>query len=313
MKKIYILFLLASLAASANAQQEHQYTQFMYNKLLLNPAYAGARGVPFVTGIYRNQWMGFEGAPKSGLVSFNTPFLTERVGLGVTLSMRDIGLQRDFYGSFAYSYKVVEADELSIRIGLMGSIKSFSMDFAKANPLLTNDESLDNKRVNDTYGNVGAGGYALWREKFYVGFSVPHIYGNKIGLRNLNADLEAKESPHFYAMAGGSFPLNDQINILPSTLIKYVEHAPISFDLNCNFEIKKRFNLGLSYRGGTSGSSDSFDLLVYAQATPKIGVGLAYDFTLSQIKDYSNGSVELLFQVDLKQNKNNMSNPRFFF
>ncbi len=313
MKKIYLFLIVLCSAAHLFGQQEHQYTQFMYNKLLLNPAYAGARGVPFVTAIYRNQWLGFDGAPTSALASFNSPFLSERVGLGITVSHKSIGLQRDFYGSFAYSYRVVEAGDLNIRIGLMGSMKSVSMRFDKADPLLTNDQSLETKKTNEFYGNVGAGVYALWREKFFVGLSVPHIYSNKIGLKNLQAALDAKEYPHAYAMVGGSFPLNDQINLLPSILVKYAEHVPLNADLNFNFEIKKKFNLGLSYRLGGDGPGDSMDLLVFMQANSMIGIGAAYDFTLSEIKDYSTGSVEVLFKIDLKQDKNNMSNPRFFF
>ena len=108
MKKFYFLLFIATVAASTVwAQQEHQYTQFMYNKLPINPAYSGARGVPSVTAIYRNQWMGFEGAPKSVLASFNSPFLTKRVGIGVTISHNQIGLDKDFAGSMAYSYDLI--------------------------------------------------------------------------------------------------------------------------------------------------------------------------------------------------------------
>ncbi|MBK9338588.1 MAG: type IX secretion system membrane protein PorP/SprF [Lewinellaceae bacterium] len=318
MKKIALLFLImAAAAASGLAQQEHQYTQFMFNKLPINPAYAGARGVPSVTAIYRNQWMGFDGAPKSFLASFNSPFLTPRVGVGVTLSHLQIGFNRDFAGSLAYSYDVVADEKVSLRAGLMGSIRSLSIDFSKAmadNPV---DDSLESGRTSSIYANVGAGLYFTYDERFYAGFSVPRIYSNSIGINeNLPIDFEtAKESPHFYGMAGAIIPLGDDLNLMPALLTKFVKNAPFDVDVNLNLEINQKVVAGLSYRAGGKSAGESIDLLLFWQAHPQFGVGMAYDFSLSDIKDYTAGSIELLFQADLKQQTGKgkkMSNPRFF-
>lgn len=318
MKKVALLLLiLAAAAATVYAQQEHQYTQFMFNKLPINPAYAGARGVPSVTAIYRNQWMGFEGAPKSFLGSFNSPFLTPRVGVGVTLSHVTIGLNRDFAGSLAYSYDVVADEKISLRAGLMGSIRSLGIDFSKAmadNPV---DNSLEADRVNSIYANVGAGLYFTYDERFYAGFSVPRLYSNSIGINeNLPPGFEtAKEYQHFYGMAGAIIPLGEGLNLMPAILTKYVKNAPFDVDVNINLEIKEKVVAGLSYRAGGNGSGESIDLLLFWQAHPQFGIGMAYDFSLSDIKDYTAGSIELLFQADLKQQTSKgkkMSNPRFF-
>lgn len=318
MKKIALLFLImAAAAASGLAQQEHQYTQFMFNKLPINPAYAGARGVPSVTAIYRNQWMGFDGAPKSFLASFNSPFLTPRVGVGVTLSHVTIGLNRDFSGSLAYSYDVVADEKVSLRAGLMGSIRSLSIDFSKAmadNPV---DNSLEPGQTSSIYANVGAGLYFTYDERFYAGFSVPRIYSNSIGINeNLPLGFEtAREYQHFYGMAGAIIALSDDINLMPALLTKYVKNAPFDVDVNLNLEIKEKVIAGLSYRAGGKSAGESIDLLLFWQAHPQFGVGMAYDFSLSDIKDYTAGSIELLFQADLKQQAGKgkkMSNPRFF-
>lgn len=313
MKKLYFLLVISVLGLRANAQQEHHYTQFMYNKLLINPAYAGARGVPFATAIYRNQWMGFDGAPKSALVSVNTPFLVNRVGAGLTLSNRKIGLHRDFYGALAYSYDVVDKENISFRIGLMASIKSLSMDFSKAEPLLVGDNSLDTKKVNDFYANVGAGLYLTALNKFYFGISIPNGYGNNLSLQNPNVQKEAREYAHVYTMAGGRFGLAEDIAFMPSILVKYVKNAPVSTDVNLNLDLKEKVTVGLSYRLGGDGPGEAMSLLAMFQVTPMVGVGAAYDFTLSDVKDYSSGSLEAMLQVDLKQKKTDMSNPRFFF
>lgn len=318
MKKVALLLvILAALAANVYAQQEHQYTQFMFNKLPINPAYAGARGVPSVTAIYRNQWMGFDGAPKSFLASFNSPFLTPRVGVGVTLSHVTIGLNRDFAGSLAYSYDVVADDKISLRAGLMGSIRSLGIDFSKAMPDSPVDNSLESDRINSVYANVGAGLYFTYDERFYAGFSVPRIYSNAIGSNeNLPAGFEtAKEYQHFYGMVGAIIPLGEGLNLMPALLTKYVKNAPFDVDVNINLEIKEKVIAGISYRAGGKGPGESIDLLLFWQAHPQFGVGMAYDFSLSDIKDYTAGSIELLLQADLKQREGKgkkMTNPRFF-
>ncbi|TNE69468.1 MAG: type IX secretion system membrane protein PorP/SprF [Bacteroidetes bacterium] len=322
MKKIVLLvLLLAGMTSMALGQQDHQYTQFMYNKLPINPAYAGARGVPFITAIYRNQWIGFDGSPSSVLASFNSPFLTPRVGVGVTIGHYQIGLDKDFAASLAYSYDLIPDEAISLRAGIMGSIRSLSMDFSKAvtpDPSGPGgDNSLDPGKVSSVFANVGAGLYFTYDDRIYVGFSVPRIYANTIGINDnpLPAGFQtAKEYQHFYGMVGAVLELSDDINLLPSVLTKYVKNAPFDVDVNVNLEIREKVTAGLSYRVGGNGGGDSMDLLVFWQAHPQFGVGVAYDFSLSDVKDYTAGSIELLLQVDLKQvrSKKKLSNPRFF-
>lgn len=315
-KLIFSLAILVAAGVSLKAQQEGHFTQFMYNKLYLNPAYAGARGVPSIMAIYRSQWVGFEGAPQSILASYNGPFLSNRVGVGATIAHMKIGLQRDFRATLSYSYDMVAQDEFSLRLGLSGSLRSLGFAFNDAKPAQTGDLSVENQRINDFYGNVGAGVYGTIMEHYYFGLSVPHLYSNAIGLVNGNANTLAKESQHFYGMAGAIIPLSEDINLMPAVLLKYVKNAPFNADLNVNLDIRRKFTAGISYRLGGDGSGDSVDLLAFWQATPQLGIGGAYDFTLSNLKDYSAGSFELLLQYDLRQakgsGKKKMSNPRFF-
>ncbi len=321
MKKILVLYSILAVTISLQAQQERHYTQFMYNKLPINPAYSGARAVPFATAIYRNQWMGFDGAPKSVLLSFNSPFITKRVGVGVTVSNFKIGLDNEFGATLAYSYDLIGREDISLRAGIMGSIRSLSMDFSKA--MTTDpagpggDNSLDPDKVNSFYGNVGAGLYATFAKQFYVGFSVPRIYSNNIGLNSTPGIQSAKEFQHFYVMAGAIIPLSQDLDLMPAVLTKYVKNAPFDVDLNVNLQIKQKITAGLSYRVGGDGPGESVDLLVFWQAHPQFGVGVAYDFSLSHVKDYTAGSIELLLQADLKRDdtkkpKAGMTSARFF-
>ena len=310
--------ILMAFCVSLTAQQESHFTQFMYNKMNINPAYAGARGVPSLTALYRSQWVGFDGAPQSTLASFNGPFLSNRVGVGATVSHVRIGLQRDFQAALSYSYDVVAQEEVSLRIGLSGSVRSLGFAYNDANPAQSGDLSIEDERINDFYGNVGAGIYSTIMNRYYFGVSVPRLYSNTIGLANGNALTLAKESQHFYGMAGAILPLSDDINLMPAVLLKYVENAPFSADININLDIKQKVTAGVSYRMGGDGFGESIDLLAFWQIAPQFGIGAAYDFTLSRLKDYSAGSVEILLQYDLKQvsgsNKKNkkFSNPRFF-
>lgn len=312
MHKTLIVLLLILFSFSLCAQQEAHYTQFMYNKQLINPAYAGQRGVETVTAIYRNQWAGFDGAPKSALLSFSMPFLSERVGIGFNLSHVTIGLQRDFNFNLAYSYALIYNEKMSIRLGVMGSMRSLGLKFDEANPINLLDPSIDNKRINEIYANAGAGIYANIGEYVYAGFSVPRLISNTIGFNPDPNVPKAKEYQHFYGMVGGLIPLKEDINLTSALLIKYVQNAPLDADLNVNLEFKK-FSTGLSYRFGGEGSGESLDLLLFWQASPQIGVGAAYDLTLTQVRNYSAGSFELLLMADLRRaGGRRMANPRFF-
>ncbi len=314
-KLIFSIAMLVVASTSLHAQQEGHFTQFMYNKMYVNPAYAGARGVPSLMAIYRSQWVGFDGAPQNMQASFNGPFLSKRVGVGATVSHQKIGLQRDFRATLAYSYDMVAQDEVSLRIGLSGSLRSLGIAYDQANPAQSGDPSIEDQRTNDIYGNVGAGVYGTIMERYYFGVSVPHLYSNAIGLANGNAVTLAKESQHFYGMAGAVLPLSEDINLMPAILLKYVKNAPFDADINMNLEIRRKFTAGVSYRLGGDGSGDSVDLLAFWQAAPQFGIGAAYDFTLSSLKDHNAGSFEVLLQYDLKQLKNGkrkLSNPRFF-
>ncbi len=317
MKKLLTcLAIVSGVAGGTFGQQQHHYTQFMYNKLPFNPAYAGARKVPSVTAVYRNQWMGFEGAPQSVMASLSTPFITPRVGMGIVLSHVSLGINRDILGSLSYSYDLIDADEISLRAGISGSIRSLTLDFSKARPdePLSVDQSLNVAAENHLLLNVGAGLYFTYNNQFYAGFAVPRIYANTLGRNeNLPQGFEtAREFQHFFGMAGAVIPLSDDLNLMPALFAKYVQNAPFDLDVNINLEINEKFVAGLSYRMGGDGAGESIDLILYWQAHQQFGIGVAYDFSLSSIRDYTAGSIELLLQADLKAGKRKMSNPRFF-
>lgn len=312
MSKFYIVFLIIFLPLALVAQQEHRYSQFMYNKLSYNPAYAGIRGVPTMTALYRDQWFKLDGAPRSAQISMHAPVFSQRVGVGGMLSHHSIGLHRDVQLTASYSYNIIAGDEFSMRVGVSGNLRVLSIDFSKANPLVSYDPSLDDKRINDAYANFGAGIYGTFQERLYFGFSVPRVVRNNIGVNTDPNITTARESQHFYGTTGGIIPLGKDLNLMPAVLIKYVKNAPIDVDVTVNLEIMEIVTAGLAYRAGGDGLGESLNLLAYWQVNPRVGIGAAYDLTLTNLRSYTGGSFELMLYADLVKRKKGMSNPRFF-
>lgn len=308
-----LIFL--SLCQIAKAQQESHYTQFMFNKLYLNPAYAGAEGYGSFVGIYRHQWLGFEGAPVSQLLSYNTPFLSNRVGFGMVLNHDKIGILNNWRGALSYSYDLINRTNAMLRIGLQGSARYLQLDFTDPNLIILdpNDPSIaENQQTNDVYYNMGAGIY-LEIHNFYLGVSVPGLIENIYGVNPNAGNPNAAERRHYYAMSGFALPVSDRVVMRNNVLVKYVQHAPVDVDINLGFEFNRRFMAGMSYRVGGDGTGDSVDFLLFTYLTRQLGLGLAYDYTLSEIRNSTSGSVEALLRFDMIRSGDNLSNPRFFY
>lgn len=316
MKNTFYLIIFLFIAVSATAQQETNYTFFMYNQQAYNPAYVGSIGHGSFMALYRNQWTGFEGAPKSQLVSFQSPFFNERVGIGATVSHFEMGITNNWTANLAYSYKLQLSDDWGMRLGLQGVFRYQGINFNDEKVVLSvlNDPSIKTGGQVENYdGNVGLGLYLTYKELFYFGASVPNMYPNDISLNTSSTiDNPAQYSPHFYVNMGGRIPFNDNVVASPNVLVKYVTNAPIDIDMNLNLIFYNRFVAGISYRFGSSGTSESLDLLMMYQISSNLGLGLAYDYTLSEIKDHSAGSYEIMLRYDLGGEKDNLENPRYF-
>ncbi|MFK7809906.1 MAG: type IX secretion system membrane protein PorP/SprF [Saprospiraceae bacterium] len=314
-KSVLPLVLLIFTSGICYGQQESQFTQFMYNKLTLNPAYAGVRGVPSLTALYRKQWAGFDGSPTSKLLSFDAPIFGDKVGFGLTLFNQTTGIMNNWYANMAYSYHVKITEKSSFRLGLQGSMKFQGIDFA--DPGVYIRESGDNSVVvdeaaNDVYANFGVGAYYTYGNT-YVGVSVPYLYPGEIGFsQSSQLTLVAEQAQHFYGMLGTMIPISETMDLKPAILAKYVQNAPFDMDINMTLVFDKRINLGLSYRMGGTGAGESIDILAMYQHN-QIAIGLAYDYSLTEIQDYSNGSFEALVRYDFVKEKGDMANPRFFF
>lgn len=296
--KFLIIVLFQAVGSTLSAQQQVMFTQYMFNPLALNPAYAGIHEGISASMIVREQWVGFDGAPSTQTLSLHSPVSYHPISVGGTIIMDKLGhvKQFGFYPSGAYQ---IEFDNAKLSFGLQGSYTNYRKDFGSSFASIDNSiESFSASRFN-----VGTG-VLYHSNRFYFGLSVPQILSNQ--LRNGSGDSDANIVPHYFGMAGYVFPLKDDIILKPNVLLKWVNGAPFQFDLNLNVLLKKLIWVGLSYR-----SLDSFDLVLQLQLTPQIQMGYAFDFaTTTDIRRVNSGSHEI--GIWYTPFKGKAKTPRYF-
>ncbi|WP_051633361.1 PorP/SprF family type IX secretion system membrane protein [Thermonema rossianum] len=308
MKTIMLSALLLAGWGSLRAQQDAMFTQYMFNMLAINPAYAGSHDVVSFTGLFRKQWVGIEGAPTTATLSADFPLWNERLGGGVNIVHDQIGVMQTtgLYASYAYRIKFSEKARLSM--GLQAGMSYFVANYQDAQSTNYYDPALASN-VTRALPNVGAG---LWyhTDKFFAGFSVPHLLNNSLTEnQSLNAGGadEARQYRHYFFTTGYVFDLSPVIKLKPWILAKSVEGAPLQFDLNANVWFHERVGVGVSYRSG-----DSVDGLFQFQLNNQWLLGYAYDYTLSNLGRYNTGSHELMLRYQFSTKKDKIISPRFF-
>lgn len=312
-----ILGLFVFVSTVLVAQQEQQYTQFMYNKLGLNPGYAGSTDAGCLTAIYRKQWIGLDGSPSTQMLSYNTPLLNKRVGVGLSLLRNSIGIENRITLEGTYAYRI-QVGRGTLGIGIMASVRRRAVDWAdprlKGTQPIGADNGITGGFQSKWLFNVGVGAYYA-TNRFYVGASLPRMLNNNIDFSEIGNVL-SKEVNHGYLMSGLMINVNDKIKLQPQLLIKYAKNSPLDFDANLMAIFLDKFNVGATYRAGGSkevGIGESIDVIAGAQLTNNLMFALSYDFTLSDIKSYSNGSVEAILRYCLgKSEGKEFVNPRFF-
>ncbi len=323
MKNIFTTLIFALVACTAlQAQQIEHYTQFMYNKLRFNPAYAGSNNVLNATAIYRNQWMGFNGAPKTQIVSFDLPVADYRVGLGGTGILHTSGFRDMLTLEASYNYKIpTEKIGGSLSIGLSTSARYERINFNRASsvqPRAQDQALVDGGLRSKIVPNFGFGVY-YHTENLFLGFSIPRILEVSIDYTD-DGGIIGREVRHFFMMGGFAVEVADGIKIQPQALLKYTPDAPFDADGNISVTYMDQFTLGVGYRmGGRLDNSygESVQALASVFLTEQLLLGAAYDYPLTEVVDYSSGSVEVALRYffgDRSGDSGNQKivNPRFF-
>ncbi len=303
MKKIILFFLFSSSALMA--QQDAQFTQYMYNTININPAYAGSRGALSIFGLYRTQWVGLDGAPETSSFSVNTPIAKTNLGVGVSLINDKIGPTNENTFSADLSYTIPTSEESKLSFGIKGTANIFNLDINKLNPEMQGDAQLQD--FNNKFSpNIGAGVY--WHsEKAYVGLSIPNfIEANRYSDNDVAI---YKDKINYYLMAGYVFNLDryEYVKFKPAVLTKIVEGSPLQVDVSGNFMFNDKFTVGVAYRWSAAVSA-----MAGFQVTDGLFIGYAYDRETTKLANYNSGSHEIFLRFEFLNKYSRITSPRFF-
>ena len=303
MKTKIFSFVLMFTAIVSYAQQDAQFTQYMYNTININPAYAGSRGALIIFGLYRTQWVGLDGAPETSSFSVNTPINSSNLGIGVSLVNDKIGPTNENTLSVDLSYTIQTSADFKLSFGIKGTGNLFNLDVNKLNPVDQGDPQFQD--LNSKFSpNVGAGVY-YHSDKAYIGLSVPNFIETN---RYSDNDVAIfKDKINYYLMAGYVFDVNPDIKFKPAALIKMVEGAPLQADISANFMFIDKLVVGVAYRW-----SASLSAMVGFQVSDGLYLGYGYDRETTNLNNYNSGSHEIFLRYELFKNNSKMTTPRFF-
>jgi type IX secretion system PorP/SprF family membrane protein len=305
MKLKLLIFGFFLISFVGNAQQEAQFTQYMYNTANINPAYAGSRGVLSALLMHRNQWVGLDGAPKTNTFALHTP-LGEKVGLGVSILNDELGPSTENTFSVDMSYNIPTSETFKLAFGIKGTVNLFNVDFNKLKSFNQNDALIANRTNIDNrfFPNVGAGIY-WYSNKTYVGVSIPYMLEKKY--YDNDVQYVAGERMHIHAMAGYVFDLSSELKFKPSVLAKVVKGAPLQVDLSANFLFFDKLTLGAAYRWDAAMSA-----MAGFQISDSWLIGYAYDKDTTRLGNFNSGSHEIFLRYELFKSYNKIVSPRFF-
>ncbi|MVX37271.1 MULTISPECIES: type IX secretion system membrane protein PorP/SprF [Myroides] len=294
--------------STANAQQDPQYTQYMYNTGAINPAYVGSKSNLSIFGLYRTQWVGMEGAPKTAHVSVSTPLGESGLGLGVNFVNDRLGAMDENNISVDLSYTIDLSYDYKLAFGLKGTANLLSVDYQKLR-IFDPSDGVSQENINNKFNpNIGAGVY-VYSDKAYFGLSVPKFL--QVDRYNDNYDSQEvvtmREKMHFYLMGGYVFDLSDNLKFKPAFLAKAIQGAPLQVDVSANFLIAEKFTLGAAYRWDAALSA-----LAGFQVNDNLFVGYSYDAETTALRHYNSGSHEIVLRFDIFSRTGRINAPRFF-
>lgn len=308
MNKILIVLSLALLVNSGYAQQEAQFTQYMYNTIVVNPAYAGNKEGMSVFLLSRSQWVGLDGAPITSNLSIHSP-INNSLGIGVSIYNDKIGPADESSIAVDFSYTIAISENYDLSFGLKASGNLLNIDFDQLNKYDENDYSFDTNIVNKFSPNIGVGLY-LHSDKTYVGISAPHLMETTHfdEYANIGANSHvANERIHYYFIAGHVFDLSPELKFKPAILTKVAEGVPLQFDISGNFLFNENFTVGLAYRVNAA-----FSAMIGLQASDSWFVGYSYDLDTTRLANYNSGTHEIFLRYDLFNRFGKIISPRFF-
>jgi type IX secretion system PorP/SprF family membrane protein len=308
-----LLFLALLFVSEIRAQQDAQYTQYMFNTISVNPAYAGSRGQLSVAALYRAQWVGLEGAPTSQTVNIHSPIRNSKLGYGISVVNDEIGdgTVQETYFDGVLSYTIEVARDAKLSFGLKAGLNVLNLDFNRLRNFDAEPVNVDNIE-NRISPNVGLGFY-YHTKKFYAGLSAPNLlqtehFDNSATDAN-SIQFLSQERINFYLITGYVFDLNGNLKFKPALLTKVVGGAPLQIDLSANFMFADKFTFGAAYRLDAAVSA-----MAGFQISDQLMLGLAYDKETTELGGtrFNDGSFEVFLRYELVKSFQRLVSPRFF-
>ena len=310
MKNLYITILLVSAMFLSNAliaQTEPMYSQYMYNMLGVNPAYAGSREATSVNFFQRRQWVGLSGAPQTTSVSVDGAFNDNKLGWGVQAYDDKLGVEKADGLNAMMSTHIQVSEKGILSGGLSVGLMNYRIDLMNVQGRYTPSDPAFYANFNKWVPAVGLGIYYN-TDKFYAGFSVPNVLKSRLTAFDvMNSGIQKINNTHLFFTTGYVFDINEDVKIKPSTMIKMVGGAPIEADLNTNVWLRDLIGIGFSYRTG-----DAMVGMAEVQVNNQFRLGYAYDITISPLKYYNNGSHEFLLRYEIGNNRSKVKSTRYF-
>jgi type IX secretion system PorP/SprF family membrane protein len=304
-KTLLQFFVFMLIVVKLSAQQQTQYTQYMYTPSLINPAYVGVDGVMKVSVLHREQWIGVKGAPISQTLMFSIP-LGQKMGIGFNFVQDQIGPASETNVSLDLSYGLQLNDAgLKLNFGMKGGLQMLNVDFTKLNTQDPNDVELNNNINSRITPNIGAGIY-VYNNRWFLGFSAPNLLSTKH--YNKAKVSTVSSTTHLYLTGGMNFDLNEDIKLKPVFLITSVTGAPTAIDLSLNFLFNNKITTGVSYKYNASVSG-----LIDFKVNSSLSIGYAYDYSVSDLSYFSGGSHEVLLRYSFNRLEKNVSQPSWIF
>ena len=290
-------------------QQDPQYTQYMYNTQVVNPAYVGSREALSFGALYRTQWVGFEGAPKTGTFTVNSPIgAYDNMGLGLSIVSDKLGPATESNVNIDFAYALQVSANATLSFGVKAGIDILDVDYSLLDILDPTDEIFQTNIDNKLQPQIGTGVY-FNTEKFYLGLSIPNFLETKHfdegDLQNITSESIAAERMHYFFITGYVFDISENLKFKPATLVKIVSGAPVQWDFSANFLINEKFTVGAAYRWSAALSG-----LVGFQASDSVFIGFGYDYQTTDLEKYSDGSYEVMLRFEVFRNR--VVAPRFF-
>lgn len=300
----YFFIGMFFMAIIVKAQQNPEYTQYMYNTITVNPGYTGSTGSLEANLLLRKQWVGLSGAPQTGTFGLHAPLRNQKIGLGLNIIADDLGPSSEQFVTGNFAYTIETSYKTKLAFGLKAGARMLNIDWAKGRFYDSNDVLLNNNIDNKIMPLVGAGAY-LYADNWYLGLSVPNFM--RYDYYDDIKESVISDKMHYYFMGGYVFNFTDNLKFKPSVLVKAVGGSPLAMDVSANFLLQEKVTLGASYRW-----DDSVSALVGFQISKSFFAGYAFDYTVTKLNKYNDGSHEIILRYQLPQKATAIKSPRFF-